>query len=322
MKKLLGVLYCSFMLPLWSCEKQWGEDPVSIIDPVKVAYPIRLEDLQGRDPFVFTDEATKTYYLTFNNQPHFRMYSSRDLQNWKDEGYAFTAGSGFWGTQDFWAPDLYQYQNKYYLFATFSAPSVKRGTSILVADKPVGPYTPLVNKAATPGGWMSLDGTLYIDENGLPWMVFCREWLEVNDGEIWAQRLSEDLKTTIGDPVKLLTAAAAPWTGAIRSGNTTGYVTDAPFLFKTKDHQLQMVWSSFNKKGNYAIGVAVSESGTISGPWKHLPEPLNDDDGGHAMIFTDFSGQRRIAYHAPNTGTPKPRIFTVTETNGTVVIEK
>ncbi len=59
-----------------------------------------------------------------------------------------------------------------------------------------------------------------------------------------------------------------------------------------------MIWSSFTKAGKYAIGVARSESGELSGPWKHDPEPLNTDDGGHAMLFRDFSGQLRISYHA------------------------
>ena len=51
-----------------------------------------------------------------------------------------------------------------------------------------------------------------------------------------------------------------------------------------------MLWSSFllGKDGNgqYAIGVARSQSGTILGPWLQDPQPLNpNDNGGHAMIF-------------------------------------
>lgn len=80
----------------------------------------------------------------------------------------FIAKTDFWGQQDFWAPDVYEYEGRYYLFATFSNAGVKRGTSILVSDSPKGPFTPLVNKAITPSGWMCLDGSLYIDKEGNP----------------------------------------------------------------------------------------------------------------------------------------------------------
>ena len=54
--------------------------------------------------------------------------------------------------------------------------------------------------------------------------------------------------------------------------------------------------------GQYAIGVARSQSGTILGPWLQDPQPLNpNDNGGHAMIFRDFDGVLRISYHSPNT---------------------
>ncbi|MFT3904218.1 MAG: glycoside hydrolase family 43 protein [Niabella sp.] len=306
---------------LSSCVKKWGENPKSVIDSVKVAYPISVDQLQGRDPFILADEVSKTYYLTFNNQPHFRMYSSKDLKNWKDEGFVFSANADFWGKQDFWAPDLYMYQNKYYIFATFSAPSVKRGTSILVADKPTGLFAPLENHAVTPSDWTSLDGSLFVDESDVPWIIFSREWLEVTDGLIYAQRLASDLKAAMGDPILLLNASAAQWTAPITSGNITGYVTDAPYLYKTDGGKLQMLWSSFDKNGKYAIGVAESESGTIEGPWKHLPAQLNNDDGGHAMIFKGFDGQKYISYHAPNSGTSRPKIIKVQESNRTVVID-
>lgn len=318
----LVYIICLSGLLLSACEKKWGENPVSVIDPIKVEYPIAFEQLEGRDPFVFVDTVSKKYYLTFNNMPHFRMYSSPDLKNWKDEGYAFTAASDFWGKQDFWAPDLYAFKNKYYLFATFSAPGTKRGTSVLMADKPVGPYNALENQAVTPPDWTCLDGSLFIDGTGNPWMVFCREWLEVTDGLVYAMPLTGDLKKGSGSPVLLFNASSADWVAPIQSGAVTGYVTDAPYVFKNNSGKLQMLWSSYDKKGNYAIGLAESESGTVTGPWKQLPGPLNNDDGGHAMIFKGLDGQQYIAYHAPNTGVSRPRIYPVQEENDRVNIIK
>lgn len=285
-------------------------------------YPIPIEQIKGRDPFLYADEESKTYYLTFRNNPHFKMYSSKDLKNWKDEGNVFTANEDFWGKQDFWAPDLYEYKGKYYIFATFSdLPTINRGTSILVADNVTGPYKPLVNHAVTPSDWMCLDGSLFIDDEDKPWIIFCKEWLQAIDGEVYAQQLSDDLKETIGDPVLLLNASTAPWTSTIKFENVTGYVTDAPFLYKTDDGRLQMIWSSFDKNRKYAMGIAESESGTLAGPWKHLPEQLNHDDGGHAMIFRGFDGHLYISYHTPNGYPEKPKITRIKETNETIVIQ-
>ncbi|PWG80628.1 glycoside hydrolase family 43 protein [Pararcticibacter amylolyticus] len=305
-----------------ACKKEDGGDPAPVVvDSTKLLYPIAYSSLSARDPFILADEETKTYYLHVNNKPSFKVYSSKDMVNWRDEGSSFNAASTFWGKEDFWAPDLYKYQGKYYMFATFSGTGSKRGTSILVADSPLGPFQPLVNNAVTPSSWMCLDGSLYVDGQNQPWIVFCHEWLEVTDGQVAAQKLSSDLKTTIGDPVVLFKASDAPWTGTISSQGVTGYVTDAPFLYKAKNGELLMLWSSYTKAGKYAIGLARSESGTIAGPWTQDDQPLNDDDGGHAMIFTDFKGVLRISYHAPNTGA-HPVIYQLSENNGKLSIVK
>ena len=236
-------------------------------------------------------------------------------------GIAFDPGSDFWGKTDFWAPDVYYYKNKYYLFITLSAPNIKRGTSILVADKPEGPFVPLVNRAVTPPEWMCLDGALYVDKDKIPWIIYCHEWLEAIDGEVVAQQLREDLTETIGEPKILFRASEASWVGNISSGNTTGKVTDAPFIHTLDNGQLIMLWSSFRKDGKYAIGQATSKSGNLLGPWRQQAEPLNNDDGGHAMLFNDIEGRLMISYHAPNSNTERPIIkHAYINNNGKVVI--
>ena len=275
-----------------SCSNDDGQ--TSSTDPDEVggeSFTIPVSSLRLRDPFILVDKKTSMYYLHFNNNLKIRVYKSKDLSTWKDEGYSFIAKTDFWGQQDFWAPDVYEYEGRYYLFATFSNAGVKRGTSILVSDSPKGPFTPLVNKAITPSGWMCLDGSLYIDKEGNPWLLFCREWLETIDGEIYAQRLAKDLKTTEGDPYLLFKAS------------------EAPFIYRLDDGKLIMLWSSFRKTdGKYAIGQAVSASGNVLGPWVQEPETLNSDDGGHAMVFKDLKGRLMISYHAPNSQTEHPVI--------------
>ncbi len=303
------------------------DNPVNSELPQEL-YDLQLADLHIRDPFVFVDEESGSYYLHVNDYEHnvnnkIRVYKSKNLRNWKDMGYSFVPDNNFWGTKDFWAPDLYKYKGKYYLFVTFSSDNHKRGTSILVADTPQGPFEPLINNAVTPKDWMCLDGALYIDKEDKPWIIYCHEWVQVKDGEVIAQRLSDDLTQTVGDPYKLFSATEAPWVGTISSaslGVTEGYITDAPFIHEMDNGELIMLWSSRANNGKYAIGLARSENGSLLGPWTQNPEPLNDDDGGHAMLFKDFTGNLKISYHTPNSKTEHAVFRKVLINNGSLVI--
>lgn len=276
------------------CSKQLD---TNIEDP---DFNIKAENLKCRDPFIYYHEPSKLYYLHVNGGGKLDYYISKDLKKWKSCGSSFVPSEDFWGKQDFWAPDLYEYNGRFYIFVTLSAPGTKRGTSILVSDSPAGPFTPLVNRPITPSDHQCLDGSLYIDTDGTPWLIYCREWLEVGDGQICAMKLSPDLKQSVSDPVILFRASSASWVGNITSNETTGKVTDAPFIYRKNDGKLIMLWSSFQAgTGRYAIGQAFSD-GSVTGPWIQSTSPVKTG-GGHAMLFTTSTGQLMISYHSPNT---------------------
>lgn len=167
-----------------------------------------------------------------------------------------------------------------------------------MADSPKGPFKPVSEKPVTPDGWHCLDGTLYEDRKGRPWMVFCHEWLQVNDGQICAVPLSDNLGKATGEPVILFRASDGPW--AAKMMKNSGWVTDGPFLYRLKSGVLIMLWSSFSEKGGYTTGYARSLSGDIQGPWIQETEPLYAMDGAHSMLFTTFGGQLMMALHCPN----------------------
>ncbi|MFR4679485.1 MAG: family 43 glycosylhydrolase [Bacteroides caccae] len=192
-----------------SCSNDDGQ--TSSTDPDEVggeSFTIPVSSLRLRDPFILVDKKTSMYYLHFNNNLKIRVYKSKDLSTWKDEGYSFIAKTDFWGQQDFWAPDVYEYEGRYYLFATFSNAGVKRGTSILVSDSPKGPFTPLVNKAITPSGWMCLDGS-YIDKEGNPGCCSVVSGWRPSTVK-FMPTAGERSETTEGDPYLLFKASEAP----------------------------------------------------------------------------------------------------------------
>ena len=55
------------------------------------------------------------------------------------------------------------------------------------------------------------------------------------------------------------------------------------------------------------MGVAVAESGSVTGPWKQHDEPLWARNGGHGMVLLGSDGTSYLVFHWPNE-TPLERV--------------
>ncbi len=286
---------------------------------------IKREQIRIRDPYIFVDEQAKCYYL-YGTTDHnvwsgpgtgFDTYRSTDLEQWDGPYPAFRPEPGFWADHHFWAPEVYFYKDSYYMFASFKSDDKRRATQILKADSPLGPFKPHGSKPITPADWECLDGTLHIEADGTPWMVFCHEWVQVKDGKMCAVPLTPDLSEAAGEPVTLFSASEAPWAAA-GGDEKEVYVTDGPFLFRNQEGELLMLWSSGSKNG-YAIGIARSETGKVEGPWKQDKETLFPEEGGHGMLFRSLEGRLMLAMHAPNNQPDERAVFIeVEEKDGTL----
>jgi beta-xylosidase len=287
---------------------------------------LKNTDIHIRDPFVLPILGEGKYYLYGTTGPEawttsaqgVDYYTSANLHDWEGPFPAFRPPTGFWADRNFWAPEVHVYHGRYYMFISFKAEGVCRGTQILAADTPQGPFLPISDAPVTPHDWECLDGTLYVDAHDQPWMVFCHEWVQVGDGEICALRLSDDLQSAIEHPHLLFRASEAPWAQEVNSKGRRGFVTDGPWLHRLASGVLIMLWSSFGT-GGYTVGVARSVSGDILGPWQQVPEPLYAGDGGHCMIFRAFNGQRLLAYHRPNPSPDERPYFAPMRENGSSV---
>lgn len=166
---------------------------------------------------------------------------------------------------------------------------------------------------------MTLDGTLWV-EDGVPYMVFCHEWLQVKDGTIELIRLKDDLSDVVGESRTLFHGSDGPWVVGPKE-YPGAYVTDGPFLYQTKTGKLLMLWSSGGAQG-YTTGIAVSQTGKIKGPWTQVREPLFKADGGHAMIFKRFDGTLMLVLHQPNRGLlERARLFESEDTGDSIRIK-
>ncbi len=284
---------------------------------------LKLNDIHLRDPFVLN--AGDRYYLygtrgatVWTEADGFDCYESADLVSWSGPVEVFHRDEDFWADRSFWAPECYQYAGGYYLFTTLGAGDGRLGVQILRADDPLGPFRLHSDGPVTPKDWECLDGTLFVDEGGTPHLLFSCSFHHASEGLMCAVELAPDLKTARGQVQVLFRAADAPWAKPFPHAKEFGidgdvYLSDGPFVYRTRSGQLLLLWSSFGPSG-YAVGIARSATGGLAGPWTHEEQPLFDGDGGHSMVFTSREGRLLLALHTPNApGQERPVLVELAE---------
>ena len=325
---IILLLYIPIYTPVYSQAK------VSVHD---------ISEINIRDPYIVADTETRTYYMyksaaVINNEGKSTSgvvtYKSKDLKSWEGPYTVFSTPSQNWATGAIWAPEVHVYNGKYYLFATMNGdiefkkaqanwPKYTfRGTQIFYSDSPEGPFKPFNYLPHTPIDRMALDGTLWV-EDGIPYMIYCHEWVQIADGSMELVKLKPDLSGTDGPSTTLFYASAAEWSTGSKhpSPLPVSYVTDGCFVYRTKTGKLLMIWSSF-MNNEYAIGIAESVTGKITGPWKQQEKPLFTKNGGHGMIFKTFDNRLCITLHGPNSPSraERARIFELEDTGETLQI--
>lgn len=293
---------------------------------------LRLGEIRMRDPFIL--ETVPGEFVLFGTSDQnvwggpatgFDCYTSNDLDHWDGPIPAFRPPPGFWADTQYWAPEVHALEGRFFMFATFadSTRARSRGVAVLVSDQPAGPYQPWSDGPVTPANEPCLDGTLHIDDDSTRWLVYSRgtegtsDSPGIADGEMYALRLSDDLRTGVGEPILLFAASSAGWTRPLRFPQGVEppkdlhlakdpLFTDGPFLLRSNEETLLMLWSSHGEAG-YAMGIAESESGTIAGPWIQHDSPLWSSNGGHGMVLRASTGRDYLAFHWPN-NTPDERV--------------
>ena len=273
-----------------------------------------------RDPCILQTE-DGTYYAYGTGWQYYRNTSGSLVGDW--EGPFSCVKRPAEADGDLWAPEVHVYRGAYYMFTTYhSSVTGRRGTTILRADSPEGPFVEITDGQITPRDWDAIDGTLYVDKDGHPWLIFVHEWVSAPEkvGRMAAARLSDDLTHLIEEPVDIFRADDPKWA---KNG-----VTDGCWMYTTADGRLLMIWSNWDKHG-YCVGIAESSDGTPLGTWTQSDRRLFSKttygvyDGGHGMLFVDADGQMYLSIHSPNNANAgrreTPIFFPVREDHGMLV---
>ena len=295
---------------------------------------VPLDSIRLSDPFILADKNTSTYYMTGTGG---MLWKSKDLKKWTGPFKVIRTDPESWMGPNpmIWAAELHHYKDKYYYFATFTNRAVKidtvgeniierRASHVLVSDQPEGPYVPMKDPTYLPADKPTLDGTLWVEKDGKPYMVYCYEWLQNLNGTIEKIELKPDLSGSIGEGKLLFRASESPWSRE-NGGIGPNKVTDGPYLFRTGTGRLAMLWTSWIGDV-YTQGIAYSKSGTLDGPWLHEKDPITPPNYGHGMLFRTLNGNWLMSLHSHKSTNGRthrvPHLFEVDFSGDKLVVGK
>lgn len=159
------------------------------------------------DPFVFRASDGRYYLYTTSG---FDAWSSTDLVNWRSEGKVKT--SHRWGQSHFWAPEVVEYEGRFYMYYTARGPlangEVGGRIVVAVSDSPTGPFEDVFDGPMFDFGYVAIDGHVFIDDDGRKYLFYSKDGSTniVNgrrESHIYGVELNDDMVTLKGEPVFL-----------------------------------------------------------------------------------------------------------------------
>ncbi|MBE6633699.1 MAG: hypothetical protein E7620_05070 [Ruminococcaceae bacterium] len=212
----------------------------------------------------------------------YRVHSSTDLINWKDEGIA--AAYGLWGTtKNYWAPDLEYINGKFYMVAT-----CEEKIGIAVSESPLGPFEAIGDQMLYE---RAIDGHLFVDDDGRIYLYFVY-WKSTYG--IYGVELNAQMKP-IGEP-KLVISPTDDWE------KNDGNITEGPYMLKHNGiYYLTYSGSNYISQA-YAVGYATSNA-PLGAYDKYSGNPIllgNAKVAGtahHCVLKLKDSDELLIIYH-------------------------
>lgn len=228
----------------------------------KKYYQNPLEVKHIGDPFVLKDSTRRYYLYATSASDGFKVWSSTDLVNWKNEDYAYKANKDSWGYANFWAPEVVKYNGKYYMYYTASL--VKNGSlriGVAVSSSPTGPFVDVYDHPMFDFNYAAIDADVLVDDNGRKYMYFSKDCSEnimdsIHESHIYGIELNDDMISTKGEPVLLL-KPDSEWEK--KSGNEYRW-NEGPYALKKNGTYYLMYSANCYSSRDYSVGYATSKS--------------------------------------------------------------
>ncbi|WP_339651401.1 glycoside hydrolase family 43 protein [uncultured Salegentibacter sp.] len=293
--KFQYLLFISLSLFSLSCKQGGDKNDNNKEDPSQVKTYSNPLDVEFGDPYILNDGDGKFYmYGTGGGaKDGFATYSSNDLVNWEFEGQVYKGNEeDSWAIGSFWAPEVYKFNNKYYMF--FSAQWRKNPSDelenfkigVAVADQPTGPFKEVSDEPLFDPGYPVIDANVFQDDDGKFYLYYSRvaykhpveteisEWArekgwfdEIEESWVYGIELNSDFSGVIGEPQLLLRPPEkmdednAEWESrSVTSKEVNRRWTEGSFTFKHNGIYYMMYSANFYGGPNYAVGYATASS--------------------------------------------------------------
>ncbi|MEH6305969.1 family 43 glycosylhydrolase [Olivibacter sp. CPCC 100613] len=202
----------------------------------------------------------------------FKSYSSKDLVNWKDEGFLFDAQNPVWQsrcdgkTYGCFRPHVvYNPKNNQYVLWINVYDNVI-GYRVFTSESPVGPFIEVeepkltINKDQPVAGLNNGDHDLFVDDDGTAYLAIT-DWRA--EGAIAIEQLTDDYLSGTGKVATKVTAGK----------------TEAPGLFKRKG-VYYITYSDPNCGYCAGTGTSYKTAKSPLGPWSEAKKISDNSCGG------------------------------------------
>ena len=208
----------------------------------------------------------------------FKSYSSKDMVNWKDEGFLFDAQNALWQsrcdgkTYGCFRPHvIYNQKNKTYVLWINVYDNVS-GYRVFTSKSPTGPFTEVaepkiaVNSNMPAAGLNNGDHDLFIDDDGTGYLAFT-DWR--TKGTIVVEQLTDDYLSGTGKVANSITAGK----------------TEAPALFK-RNGIYYITYSDPNCGYCSGTGTSYKTAKSPLGPWSEGKKISDNSCGGQPSFVS------------------------------------
>lgn len=232
-----------------------------------------------------------TYYATGTSSewaPHFPIFTSKDLVNWKQVGYVFNK-TPQWAAASFWAPELYYHNNTFYVYYVARRKTDNQSfIAVATAKDPLKGFTD--HGIIIEHGKEAIDAYI-LNDNGTLYMTFKAYGLDKRPIEILGCKLTPD--------------------GLKRDGEYFTLLRDEDR--KGMEGQVHMKWNNhyylfYSAGGCCGVGcdynVRVARADKIEGPYTNYegnPILTQNDTWkcpGHGTFVQTVPGTYQYLYHA------------------------
>jgi beta-xylosidase len=228
---------------------------------------------------------------TSNWFPAYPILQSKDLVNWKMNGYVFNQLPA-WADYYFWAPEISYENGKVYIYYAAHKKGGNLCLSVASADNPEGPYTdhgPLMCQEVG-----SIDAFPMRDEQGKLYMIWKEDGNSVEKPTpIWVQQMNEERTALIGEKRELFRNDKG-WEGNLVEG--VSMIKNGGYYYA-----FYAAAACCGRECTYQTGVARSKF--LLGPWeKYDKNPILGNDNewkcpGHGTPV-EKDGKYYFLYHA------------------------